>query len=282
MVRFITDSRPLPSSSPAATDAATPPLRAIGAGLPRAATSSLQAAFERLGLAPCLHMAHIIPHPRVSRLLLTAMREREDGEARRKMVRELVAGYAAVTDFPVVFLIEDLMDLYPEAKVVLNGRPSAEIWARSARESFGLLFSWRFGVVGYLWETDRLWKQLNDESVRWVREKLGVEEVFSAEAYERYYEYVRQQAKERGREIIEFKAEDGWKPLCEYLGTEVPKEEFPRLNEKKAFEIVKMVLVVRGVAAWATLGGGVWAAWKYGPGILDLAREWWTSGHMEM
>ena len=28
---------------------------------------------------------------------------------------------------------------------------------------------------------------------------------------------------------------DGWAPLCEFLGVPVPKEDFPRVNETKAF-----------------------------------------------
>ncbi|KAH8904171.1 hypothetical protein BR93DRAFT_930780 [Coniochaeta sp. PMI_546] len=278
MPRFITDSRPLPEGSrPHA-----PTLQAIGAGLPRAATSSLQAAFETLGYTPCLHMAHIIPHPTVSRLLLRAMREKDPAE-RQKMVRQLHAGYAAVTDFPVVFFIEDLMDLYPEAKIVLNGRPNPGIWARSARASFGFCFSWRFRATGLLWTTDRIWYGLNAEAVRWVRDKLGVEDIFAAESYERYYEYVRTEARKRGREVLEFKAEDGWVPLCRFLGKDVPKgKEFPRLNERRDVEVIRAILVVRGLLAWAALGGGVWGAWRFGPRALWWVRECWTSGHLRL
>ncbi|OIW25589.1 hypothetical protein CONLIGDRAFT_554094, partial [Coniochaeta ligniaria NRRL 30616] len=248
--RFITDSRPLPSSSPTSS---APTLQAIGAGLPRAATSSLQAALEHLGYTPCLHMAHIIPHPKVSRLLLNAMREK-DTARRQKMVKELHEGYAAVTDFSAVCFVEDLMDLYPEAKVVLNGRPDPGVWARSAGDSFGFFFSWRFRATGLLWTTDRIWYGLNAEAVRWMKAKFGVEDIFSEESYERYYEYVRTEARKRGREVLEFKAEDGWVPLCRFLGKDVPKDkEFPRLNERRDVEVIKRILIVRGLLTWAAL-----------------------------
>ena len=182
-----------------------------------------------------------------------------------------------------MFLLEDMLDLYPEATIVLNGRPSAEAWARSARESFGFCFGLRFRVTGLLWETDRLWAALNAECERWVRNKFGVETALSAEAYGKYYEYVRREARRRGREVLEFKAEDGWEPLCRFLGEEVPAgEEFPRLNERKEVEVIKMILVARGLLAWAALGAGVWGAWRVGPGVLRWAREWLASGHLRM
>ncbi|KAB5585092.1 hypothetical protein GE09DRAFT_14537 [Coniochaeta sp. 2T2.1] len=278
MPRFITDSRPLPSKS----SPSPPTLRVIGAGLPRTATSSLQAAFEQLGYTPCLHMAHIIPHPKISRLLLAAMREK-DTTRRQRMVRELHAGYAGVTDFPVVFFIEDLMDMFPDAKVVLNSRPNPETWERSVRDSFGFVFGWRFKFTGLLVTTDRLWLALNTEATRWVRQKWGGEaDILSAEMYERYYDYVRHEARKRGREVLEFKAEDGWVPLCRFLGKGVPETEFPRLNEAKDVEFIKKVLVIRGLLAWAALGTGVWGAWRFGPGVVGWVRELWTSGHLRI
>lgn len=199
------------------------------------------------------------------------------------MVARLCEGYAAVTDFPVVFFVEDLMDLYPEAKIVLNGRPSAEVWAASARESFGFFFGRGFRVTGLLWQTDRLWAALNGECERWVRERLGVRTALSPEAYGAYYEYVRREARRRGREVLEFRAEDGWAPLCRFLGKEVPVDtEFPRLNERREVQVIKRILVARGLLAWAALGGGVWGAWRFGPGLLRWLRGWLTSGHLSM
>jgi hypothetical protein len=51
-MRFITDSGKKPAKQQL-------PLLVIGAGLPRSSTSSMQAAFEELGFAPCMHVAGI-------------------------------------------------------------------------------------------------------------------------------------------------------------------------------------------------------------------------------
>lgn len=262
MVRFITDSRGLekPSGKPTS-------LQVIGAGLPRAATSSMQAAFEQLGLTPCMHMAQIIPHPSREQLLLDAMRERHT-ETRQKMLRELLDGHVAICDFPVVFFTPDLMDMYPDVKVVLNGRPNADVWARSSYDSLGFFFTPWFKWIGFLWTTDRLWYALNMECLRWSKENFDADDVFTGKMYDAYYESVRAEVKKRGKEVLEFKAEDGWAPLCRFLGKDVPNTPFPKLNEKKGFAIIKTILIARGLLAWAALVATIWASWNYGPRLF--------------
>lgn len=35
--------------------------------------------------------------------------------------------------------------------------------------------------------------------------------------------------------FLEWEPEDGWEPLCKFLGVEVPQEEFPNMNQTEAF-----------------------------------------------
>lgn len=254
MVRFITDSRKAPTGSA--------PVRVIGAGLPRTATSSLQAAFEELGFAPCLHMAEVIPHPDRMELLIEAARE-EEPSRREQLIRQLINGYSATCDMPLVFFLEDLMDMYPDAKVVLGLRPYSEGWAKSCYDSLGFFFTRKFFLIGLFWKTDRLWYQMNMVILEWTRKRWGLVDNFQPAFYDVYNQSVRDAAKERGREILEFKAEDGWGPLCEYLGVETPMTPFPKVNEKKTFAIIKAIVVTKGLLTWAAVGGAVWIGWKY-------------------
>jgi hypothetical protein len=255
MVRFINDSRQVDKG-------ASKPLLVIGAGLPRAATSSMQDAFEELGIGPCLHMAHILPHADVAVAMMDAMRE-EDTARRQKLVSGLIDGYQSVSDLPVVFFTPDFMDMFPDAKIVLNGRPSPEVWAKSCNESLGFFFTRQFACIGLLWKVDRLWYQINMECRRWGKRHFGTEDLLSADIYHKYYKSVREEAAKRGREVLEFKAEDGWEPLCKFLGKPVPNKPFPKSNEKKVFRIVKWIVIARGLAAWTALGGSLWLGWKY-------------------
>lgn len=260
MVRFIID----PQKTPARRSS----LQVIGAGLPRTATSSLQAAFEELGFDPCLHMAQVIPHPNRQQLLLDAAREK-DTVKRRELVHRLVDGYAAVCDMPGMFFLEDLMDMYPDAKVVLSGRPDAETWAQSCYCSLGFFFTSWFWACGLLWRADRLWYRVNMFTLDWGREKLGESDLFSGRFYERYNESVRETARRKGREILEFKAEDGWKPLCAYLRRDVPDTYFPRVNERKTLDGIKAIIMAKGFLSWAALGGAAWLGWNYLSRVLQ-------------
>ncbi|CAI7589583.1 unnamed protein product [Penicillium glandicola] len=250
MVRFLSDKRIAPTPNPKPKQ----DLLVIGAGLPRTATSSLQAALEELNLSPCLHMAQIIPHNSRQELLI-ATTHTKDTATRQKQLHTLISGYAAVCDMPAIFFLSDLMDMYPDAKVILTTRPSAETWAESCRESLGFFFSFGFAVLGLLWRSERLWFRLNMRILEWCEERFGEGDIFSVGFYEKYNEFVRGIVRERGREVLEFKAEDGWGPLCAFIGREVPKVAFPRVNERKTFVFIKWVLVVKGVVSWGALGG---------------------------
>jgi hypothetical protein len=47
-------------------------------------------------------------------------------------------------------------------------------------------------------------------------------------AYERHNAGVREAL--AGPRLIEWRAEDGWEPICRALGLDVPDDPFPRLN----------------------------------------------------
>ena len=37
------------------------------------------------------------------------------------------------------------------------------------------------------------------------------------------------------RQLLVFQVKDGWAPLCEFLGMDVPDEDFPRTNHRAEF-----------------------------------------------
>ncbi|OTA63179.1 hypothetical protein K449DRAFT_405308 [Hypoxylon sp. EC38] len=50
-------------------------------------------------------------------------------------------------------------------------------------------------------------------------------------AYNEYYERIKGMVPPERR--LEYKMDDGWEPLCAFLGKEVPDVPFPRLNDRK-------------------------------------------------
>ena len=67
--------------------------------------------------------------------------------------------------------------------------------------------------------------------------------------------------------LLDFNPGDGWRPLCEFLGKDVPNGPFPRLNEGgKAADAVRLFIVLKLVqmsalpVVFVAVG---WAAWNW-------------------
>lgn len=96
----------------------------IGAGFGRTGTSSLKVALEKLGFGPCYHITELFDHPEHVRLREPAVRgEPVDWE-------EIFHGYQATVDWPGAAFYEELMEKYPDAKVILTVR-APERWYAS-------------------------------------------------------------------------------------------------------------------------------------------------------
>jgi len=101
-------------SEKSGTAIATSGLKVIGAGLARTGTMSLKIALEELGFGPCYHMTEVLKHPKHIRLW--------DAAARGVNWREIFEGYQATTDWPACIFYQELMNVYPDAKVLLTVR----------------------------------------------------------------------------------------------------------------------------------------------------------------
>lgn len=56
---------------------------------------------------------------------------------------------------------------------------------------------------------------------------------FGEGIYERHGEIVRREVESKGGRLLVWNVEEGWPRLCEFLGVEVPKREFPLLDEEE-------------------------------------------------
>lgn len=94
----------------------------IGTGLPRTGTTSLCEALEQLGFVPCHHFRGMVqddPMPyRDTRLWSKAART-QDKDARQDMLHYLLTkrNYKAAVDWPTSCFIDDMIEMYPNAKV---------------------------------------------------------------------------------------------------------------------------------------------------------------------
>src|SRR3979411_1012948 len=91
-------------------------LKVIGAGFGRTGTLSLKAALEELGFGPCYHMIEVFSHPDDVAQWEALPRGEPIG------LHKLMAGYQAAVDWPTCAFYEELMQAYPDAKVLLTVR----------------------------------------------------------------------------------------------------------------------------------------------------------------
>jgi len=212
-------------------------LRVIGAGFGRTGTSSLQAALERLGFAPCDHMGEVFKHPARAALWEEAVAARARGAAFDW--ERLYAGYQATTDWPGAFFWRDLADAYPEAKVILSVRNpegwyesmNRTIWAIRRDPDVGRRVAASLGVHGDLAWMPSLVDNIVFEGTFRGRfaDKSAAMRVFEEHA-------AAVQATIPPERLLVFEAADGWEPLCRFLGAPMPAKPFPHVNDAASVE----------------------------------------------
>lgn len=204
------------------------PLSIIGSGFGRTGTMSLKLALERLGFGPCHHMEEVMGHPeQVPRWCAAVLGEAIDWD-------EAYGGYRSTVDWPGAHYWRELIDRYPDAKVIHTVRP-AEEWWDSFSETIGTILSdvgRGDGEVHSLTEmahavvTATFGSSLDDKGAALRAFEQRTADVKAAVAPDR---------------LLVFEVRDGWGPLCEFLGVPAPIEPFPRTNDTAAF--------------WETFGG---------------------------
>mmetsp|Transcript_27391 Transcript_27391/g.42128 ORF Transcript_27391/g.42128 Transcript_27391/m.42128 type:complete len:242 (-) Transcript_27391:29-754(-) len=201
-------------------------IRVIGAGFGRTGTSSLQAAFDQLGFGPAYHMREVFANGS------THANMWRDAAANRPVDWDvLFAKYKSTTDFPASCFYKELMEKYPNAKVVLTTR-DFDSWYKSCNDTIYKANSCFFGVAKYFNATTRT---MISETI-WDGTFHGrfEDQEYARKIYEAHVKEVKRVVPEE--KLLVFSVKDGWEPLCEFLGVPVPEGDFPRLNDTKEFQ----------------------------------------------
>ncbi|KAJ9192625.1 hypothetical protein DTO021D3_2394 [Paecilomyces variotii] len=221
-------------------------IKVIVAGLPRTGTMSMKKALEELGYNNCFHLAE--PLCQFENLRLSAdIVHTKDTTLRRRKLAKLFHGREATLEVPGSACLPDLLEMYPDAKVILTERTSAKVWLNSWH-GFGIdlrseCFRWiGYWVPGVVAANDlyRGWMQLASE-----RYNLPPEP--SVELYHAHSAWVKNIVPKN--RLLVFKCQDGWAPLCEFLGRQRPNP-FPHGNEAGHLRYYKRVAMVLGILLW--------------------------------
>lgn len=215
-------------------------VKIIGAGLPRTATLTQKAALEMLGAGPCYHMVSVLTDLSLVHRWKDAL-DRKTGGGQIAW-GEIFAGFTATVDWPGAFFYQELMETYPDAKVLLSIRES-EAWARSIHDTIWEAMSGDTAMHHLAMARARIepeWRQYLDLMTEmWARSGLldpsegSIDQGALATAFERYNDQVRKYVPPE--RLLMWSPADGWEPLCEFLGVHVPSAPLPRLNDSAAF-----------------------------------------------
>lgn len=189
-------------------------LRVVGAGLGRTGTNSLKLGLERLLGAPCYHMMEVFMHlEHVPAWHAAARGQMPDWAA-------LLAGYGAAVDWPAAAFWPELSAAFPDAVVLLSVR-DPQSWWQSASETI-------FPSIAQ--QTGTAWHAMV-EALFAARFTRAIDDRDAAiAAFERHNARVR--ATVPAHRLLEWRATDGWAPLCAALGVAVPDEPFPHTNTR--------------------------------------------------
>jgi hypothetical protein len=233
-------------------------LEVIGAGFGRTGTMSLKVALETLGFGPCYHMSEVFANPEHVELWEAAAR----GEP--VYWGELFRGYRSTVDWPGAAFYEELMERYPDAKVILTVR-DPERWYESARSTiFNIqdvasspIFSLGSLFVPRMRHMRRAARMAGDLTRQSVFDVEFEDRRHAIEAFIQWNEKVEERVP--SEKLLVYEVKEGWEPLCDFLGVEAPKDEpFPHLNDADSFRKMirrRMVVAVAILVGAAALVG---------------------------
>ncbi len=208
-------------------------LKVIGAGLGRTGTLSLKMALEQLGFEKCYHMEEFIRNP-------STVGEWEKAQRNKPANWDLVfEGYESAVDFPVCSYYKELMEKYPEAKVILTVR-DPEKWYDSASSTIlkfnpplGMVLGWVFTYPFLKKTRDHMRMGLHNQKMLKNAFRNAKDRGSTIEDFNRHNEEVKAYVPEE--RLLVYEVKQGWEPLCNFLGVDIPDSPFPRSNIREDF-----------------------------------------------
>ena len=193
---------------------------------------SLKVALEELGFGPCYHMIELFGHPEHVPIWEAASQGKPvDWE-------ELFSGYRATTDWPACTFYKELMERYPDAKVILTVR-DPDRWYESI---YNTIYGMRKMISSPIFRLAAPFRPGLSRAAK-MNDQLIWEETFGGSLEDRghairVFERHNEEVEERvpPEKLLVYEVNDRWEPLCNFLGVEVPENRpFPHLNDSDTF-----------------------------------------------
>lgn len=143
---------------------------------------------------------------------------------------QVFGDYDALVDVPAIWFATDLLEAYPDAKVVLNGRQDVTEWKASFRSSvLPIMTSWRYWLSSFF-NTELFWC-MRLTNLMWMQVYFeGDFERHAVGAYHRHFDEIESMLSRQGRSHLDWVVQEGWMPLCHFFERSVPDSRFPQTN----------------------------------------------------
>src|SRR3954453_6252787 len=181
-------------------------MKVIGAGFGRTGTMSLKVALEELGFGPCYHMVQLMNHPEHVPLWEAATRGKPVNW------EQIFGGYQATVDWPSAAFYKELVEVYPQAKVILTIRDPAK-WYESTKNTVYTMAGVSEPSQALRMDNRLVWDQTFNGNFE--------ERQHAIEVFKEHNEQVRRHIPPE--QLLVYEVKEGWEPLVGFLGVEAPK-----------------------------------------------------------
>ncbi|RFU26964.1 hypothetical protein B7463_g9364, partial [Scytalidium lignicola] len=199
----------------------TQKMEVLALGMCRTGTQSLADGLNLLGYESIYHMREVHKNGH-DEYWMRALEVHFNGTEKpfgRKEFDEFLGGFSGISDIPAAIFVEELMDAYPEAKIILTTRDEDK-WFESMKSTI-----WHAETISPLGQ--RMRKYMWSENP----EKRG------KVIFREHNQKVRDAASRRGRAVLEYEVKQGWEPLCKFLGRDIPPGlEFPQSDDWASYK----------------------------------------------
>jgi len=284
------DKSQTPEGAAGKVRARTQPMQVLCVGLGRTGTTTMTAALDVLGIGPTYDMNELGRRPQdynfwMERfgptwpILHQTYTNPEDWD-------DVLFDCAAVADSPCLLGTRQLIEAYPETKVILTVRHSYQEWCRSFINSIYIHRSKSQHIVGIIlfkldvfffpsFNIQRPQEHISHQFWKLFPSLPRFPE-WGPTIYERYNaDIIKHCPPER---LLVYHVEEGWDPLCKFLGQEIPETPFPTSNEsglyQKKHEELYQIRKRRVLKALGIRVGIVGAIGLVVAGVRYLPEEW--------
>ena len=136
-------------------------------------------------------------------------------------------------DTPGFFFFEEILEAFPDCKVILSVREE-DSWVESLARQLDSLFALRSKVLSMLSPTSRKMNYVFDSI---LDASIGTCNTKSTYVIRKRFRIHNHRVKSivPADKLLVYNVKQGWKPLCDFLGCEVPTVAFPHENIKSEF-----------------------------------------------